>query len=57
MEIKKENRELRDKIMAGIKKAVDRLIETSAANDEYLIIEDDDGKIKAVPAKKLLRSH
>ena len=57
MAIKKENRELRDKIMAGIKKAVKKLIETSAANDENLIIEDEDGKVKSVPAKELLGSH
>lgn len=57
MAIKKENRELRDKIMAGIRKAVKKLIETSAANDENLIIEDEDGKIKSVPAKNLLASH
>lgn len=57
MAIKKENRELRDKIMAGIKKAVKKLIDTSAANDENLIIEDEDGKVKSVPAKKLLGSH
>lgn len=43
--------------MAGIKKAVKKLIETSAANDENLIIEDEDGKVKSVPAKKLLGSH
>lgn len=56
MEIKKENRELRDKIMAGIKKAVKQLIERSAANNETLIIEDENGEVKAVPAKTLLRS-
>lgn len=55
MAIKKENRELRDKIMAGIKKAVKKLIETSAANNENLIIED--GKVKSIPAKELLGSH
>lgn len=56
MGIKKENQELRDKIMAGIKKAVDKLIKDSAARNEDLIVADRDGKVKAVPAKELLRS-
>lgn len=56
MAIKKENRELGQKIMAGIKRAVEELIKTSAANDESLVITDENGKVKKVPAKELLRS-
>ena len=38
MKLKPENVELRGKIMAGIHKAVDKLIMNSAANDEKLVI-------------------
>jgi len=51
MELKPENIELRNKIMAGIHKAVEKLIINSAANDEKLVIADKDGNIMHVPAK------
>ncbi|HMI01668.1 MAG TPA: hypothetical protein VK541_04255 [Pedobacter sp.] len=54
MNLKPENIELRGKIMAGIHKAVDKLIISSAANDEKLVLADKDGNIKHVPAKDLL---
>lgn len=54
MNLKPENIELSDKIMAGINKAVRELVISSAANDEKLVIADKDGNIKYVPAKDLL---
>jgi hypothetical protein len=54
MNLKPENIELRGKIIAGIHKAVDKLIISSAAKDEKLVIADKDGNIKHVPAKDLL---
>jgi len=54
MNLKPENIELSDKIMAGIHDAVRKLVIKSAANDEKLVIADDDGNVKHVPAKELL---
>jgi hypothetical protein len=54
MNLKPENIELSDKIMAGINKAVRELVISSAANDEKLVIADKEGNIKHVPAKDLL---
>ena len=56
MEIREENIELRNKIMTGIKKAIEKLFETSAANNEKLVISDENGKVKIVPAKDLILS-
>jgi predicted ABC-type ATPase len=47
--------EFDEKILAGLRKAIKKLVETSAKNDEELVIGDKDGKIKSVPAKDLLR--
>lgn len=44
--------ELRTKIIKGIKSALEKLVTTSAKNDEYLIISKD-GKIVKVAAKEL----
>ena len=46
--------ELRNKLIYGIKLAIDKLIEERAKNDAYLIISRD-GKTIKVPAKDLLR--
>lgn len=54
MNLKPENVELRDKIMAGIHKAFDKLIISAAASGEKLVIADKDGNVKHVPAKDLL---
>ncbi len=54
MALKKENAELRDKIVTGLRKAVDKLIETSAAKNDYLVI-CVNGEVKKVPAKELLK--
>jgi hypothetical protein len=47
-------KELSEKILEGTRKAFKKLVETSAKNDEELVIRDKDGKIKSVPAKDLL---
>lgn len=46
--------EFNEKVLAGLRKAIKKLVETSAKNDEELVIGDKDGKIKSVPAKDLL---
>ena len=48
----KNKTELRNKIIIGIRTALEKLITSSAKNDEYLIISKD-GKIVKVPAKQL----
>jgi hypothetical protein len=54
MSLQPDNIELRDKIMAGIHKAVANLVIKSAANNEELVIADKEGNVKHVPAKDLL---
>jgi predicted ABC-type ATPase len=46
--------EMSKKILEGMKKAMKKLVETSAKNDEELVIRDKDGQIRSVPAKDLL---
>ena len=46
--------ELSEKVLDGMKKAIKKLVETSAKNNEELVIRDKDGNIKSVPAKDLL---
>ena len=46
--------EFSEKILEGMKIAMKKLVETSAKNDEELVIRDKDGNIKSVPAKDLL---
>jgi hypothetical protein len=46
--------ELSERLLQGIRKALYKLVETSAANGESLVIGDKDGKIKTVSAKDLL---
>jgi hypothetical protein len=55
MKIKPENVELRNKIIAGANKAFERLVISSAARDEKLVVADKDGNIQHVPAKELLK--
>ncbi|WP_081152561.1 zeta toxin family protein [Niastella vici] len=43
-----------EKLLAGLKRAFKKLVETSAKLDEELVILDIDGKVKSVPAKDLL---
>jgi hypothetical protein len=47
--------ELSEKILAGVNKALRKLIERNAANDEDMVIGDIDGNFKIVPAKELLK--
>jgi len=58
--ITKSNRtdinELAVKVIGGMRKAVRQLVETSAANNENLVIGDKDGSFKSVPAKELLKT-
>jgi hypothetical protein len=46
--------ELSEKVLEGLKKAFKKLVETSAKNNEELVIMDKDGSIKSVTAKDLL---
>jgi hypothetical protein len=46
--------ELSEKVITGLRKALLKLVENSAANNESLVIADKDGNIKTVPAKELL---
>jgi hypothetical protein len=47
--------ELSDKVLIGIKKAIRKLIETSAASNRELVVGDKHGNFKSVPAKDLLK--
>ena len=47
--------ELGKKILAGLQLATRRLVESAAANNESLIVGDENGKPIAVPAKELLK--
>jgi len=47
--------ELSNKIMEGVNKALRNLVETSAANNQSLVVGDDHGGFKSVPAKELLK--
>jgi hypothetical protein len=53
---KDEISELASKVLTGINKAVRKLVEKSAANNEELIIGNQDGTFKSVPAKELLKT-
>jgi hypothetical protein len=46
--------ELAEKVLYGVNKALRKLVETSAANGESLVIGNKDGSFKSVPAKELL---
>ena len=48
--------ELSEKLLQGIGKAIRKLVETRAANGESLVIGDQDGNIKRIPAKDLLET-
>lgn len=53
---KQTDPQLHEKILQGIQMALRKLVETSAANNEELVIGDKDGNIKSVPAKDLLET-
>jgi hypothetical protein len=44
------------KILVGLNKALRKLAETAAANNESLVVGDKDGSFKSVPAKELLKT-
>ncbi|HEY1200762.1 MAG TPA: hypothetical protein VGE79_07265 [Niastella sp.] len=46
--------ELSEKVLRGMQIALKELVETSARNNEELVIGDKDGNIMDVPAKDLL---
>jgi hypothetical protein len=48
--------EFSEKVLKGLKKAFRKLVETSAANNEELVIGDKHGNFKSVPAKDLLKN-
>lgn len=48
--------ELANKVITGVNKALRKLAESSAANNENLIIGDKEGNVKSVPAKELLKT-
>jgi hypothetical protein len=48
--------ELSEKVLNGVKRAVRKLIEENAANNESMIIGDKDGNFEIVSAKELLQS-
>lgn len=43
-----------DKVMVGLKKALRKLAEEAASNNESLVIGDKDGNAQSIPAKDLL---
>ncbi len=47
--------ELSSKVLEGVTKALQILVETSAANNEDLIVGDAQGNFKSVPAKELFK--
>lgn len=49
--------ELAEKIVAGVQRAVRKMVEASAVKGESVVIGDADGSIKYIPAKELLKSY
>ena len=57
MENKKTDvNELAEKVLEGMKKALKKLVENKAKNDQDLVIGDKDGNVRSVPAKDLLNT-
>lgn len=56
MEKNKGIDKLSNKILEGVRQASKKLIERSAANNERLIIADENGNPISVPAKELLKN-
>lgn len=51
-----QNASFTDKVMVGLKKALRKLAEEAALNNESLVIGDIEGNVKSVPAKELLKT-
>ena len=47
--------DLSEKVLKGVRKALRKLVETSAANNQELVVGDKYGNFKSVPAKDLLK--
>jgi hypothetical protein len=45
-----------DKIVAGVNKAIRKMVEESALRDETVVIGGKDGQARHVPARELLKS-
>jgi len=54
--IKNDSYELSEKVLKGLRKAIKKLVETSAANNKELVVADEHGNPKSVPAKDLLHT-
>ncbi|WP_147319807.1 hypothetical protein [Chitinophaga silvisoli] len=50
----KEIREFSEKMLKGTALALKKLVEARAANNETMIVSDNNGKFKKVPARELL---
>jgi hypothetical protein len=48
--------DLSEKVLRGLKKALRKLVETSAANNQELVVGDEHGNFKSVPAKDLMKN-
>jgi len=48
--------ELADKILYGVNKALRKMVETAAANNENLVVGDKEGNSRSFPAKELLKN-
>jgi hypothetical protein len=55
MDLKKENRELLDKIAFGLKLAVDKLYDQKAANNELAVVSVN-GEVKWIDAKDIVNA-
>ena len=47
--------EFAEKILYGVNKALRKLVETSAANNDNMVVSDGKGNVKTIPAKELLK--
>ncbi|QJD95725.1 hypothetical protein HH214_07485 [Mucilaginibacter robiniae] len=56
MASKTDINELSGRVLSGVKKALVKLAEKSAANNEDLVIADKSGNVKTIPAKDLLKT-
>lgn len=48
--------EFSEKVLLGMKIAIRKLVETAARENDTLIIADEDGNFKHIPAKDLLKN-
>lgn len=54
-EKKTDINELSEKVLEGMRKALKKLVESRARNNEALVIGDKNGTIQNIPAKDLLQ--